>query len=425
MQPERIGDVQQGADTPDTGTDDLGFTPSERAEWDRMEEEAKNAPQEGQPEAAPAADAPIDGDADDDGAPDPAQAQGQQKQDPQPGEDDDDEQPEPAASKKPGSTVSRHKYTRELTKRDQELATLRQQVADSGISQAKLAERLQILNEALTAPAPQDPAVAREQAVAENPWLEATINVNDDAIAAIAQMQRRQEYNAKQMVETQEFTAADVEDRQLRDSFTRDISAFSTSEQGKGFQDAYAYIKNSRLTEIAVSLYDKDPNDPNEVFTQREISKIIEDFNAEEKWVVKNAIENKRSPAGALMRLAKSRGWKYEEPAAGGAQPAPQARQPAQGNGAAPQQQARQPAPAVRQGANGQGSAVDKINAEIEGAAQARSLSDGGGAPPMEPLAMDKLLKMGDREFAEFVDNISEEKLARLMGKPPEDQLDY
>jgi hypothetical protein len=373
-----------------------------------MEAEAKAGPQSNDPETAE--EPPADGDEPaDPNAPKPPPA-------PLAADDDDDDDEPAAPQKGKGQTVSRHKYTRELNKREQELNTLREQLQGTQISQAKLAERLQILNEALTTPAPVDPVEAQKRAVEENPWLEPTVKVEDDAIGAIAQMQRRQEYNNRVQADTVETIQARNEDTELKTAFDRDIQRFVAQSPERNpdaphFMDAYAYIKNSRLTEIAISLFDKDPNDPNEVFSQPEINRIIQDFNEEEKWVVGNAVSKQKSPASAIVRLAKSRGWRPQA-----AQPAPAARPaPARANGGAPAP-ARSAAPAAPRAPN----AVDKLNSEIDGAAASRSLSDGGGAPPLEPLDVNRLLKMNDDEFAEYVDRMPKNRLDALMGKEPE-----
>jgi hypothetical protein len=406
LEPERLGDVEAGAEAPESEVDDLGLTSSERAEWDAMEAEAKGkAP----PEPEPAEGDAGDGEADADGQPKPpivADAE------------DDDDEPAPAGQKKPGATISRHKHTRELNKRDTELQALRDRLAQRDIDWAKANERLTILNEALTAPPPVDPAVAQQQAVAENPWLEPTIKVEDDAIAAIAQMQRRQDFNNRQQSQQFEQIQETEADRNLRETFNSDIQRYAAQPADQNpdapfFGDAYSHLKNSRLTEISISLFDKDPNDPKEQFSQAELSRIIADFNSEEKWVVSNALDQKKSPAAAIMKLARGRGWKRPDPQGRPAAPA------ARTNGAAPPA-ARPPAAAARP-ANG--TAVDKLNAEIEGAAAARSLSDGGGAPPQPALDIESLLKMDDEEFGLYVDRLPKGRLDAIMGKVPERQM--
>jgi hypothetical protein len=47
-----------------------------------------------------------------------------------------------------------------------------------------------------------------------------------------------------------------------------------------------------------------------------------------------------------------------------------------------------------------------------------RSLSDGGGAPPTG-LSAEMLLKLGDEEFGDLVDQLSKSQLDSLMGRVP------
>ena len=62
-------------------------------------------------------------------------------------------------------------------------------------------------------------------------------------------------------------------------------------------------------------------------------------------------------------------------------------------------------------------SAVAQIQAEMAGANASRSLSDGGGSPPGEPLSMERLLHMNDEEFGIYVDNMPKSQLDAIMGR--------
>lgn len=393
VRPEVIGDAEQGEALPGL-RDDMGFTPDERAAWDEMEAAGKDqAPAvetEEAPEPAPEAAAKPDGEA-------PAEDAAET--------DEGDEAPEveaapdPKTGKPPQKQVNWQKHRREIEKRDARIQAAEAKATTEALNNAKLAERLAILNEALTAPAPVDPVVAQQQAVAANPMLEPDIKVEEDALGAIAQLQRRNAYLLEQQNQNHEVTQATLEDRQLKDDFQRDANMYARTAEGQHFNAAYQFLKDSRLTELAISLFDKDPTDPAQVFTQAEITKLVSDFNAEEKWVVGNASKAGKSPSAAIMKLAKGRGFK---PQAAAPEPTPVV--PAvvkNGNGAAPA-----------------ASAVAKIKAEAEGAAASRSLSDGGGAPPIEPLTPEKLLKMSDTEFGQYVDRVPKEHLDAIMGRP-------
>lgn len=402
LKPEVIGDVDEGEALPGA-KDDLGLNTEERAAWDEMQAGAKDAPIELEPEPEASPDAP----------PAPAEAAPAPVAEAAPeGEDDADDAPEgaPALDPKTGKpqqkTVNWQKHQRIIAKKDEKLTATERQLQEERESRIKLNERLAILNEALTAPPPTAPAKVEAPA---NPMLEPDIKVEEDALAAIDQAQRRISYLQKEGAEKYEVTQATLEDRQLKDDFQRDADMFSRTETGQHFSAAYQYLKDSRLTELAISLFDKDPTDPAQVFTPAEITKLVNDFNAEEKWVVSNARNGGKSPAAAIMKLAKGRGFK------------PQSEAPAQA--AAP----AAAVPAVAPAKNGNGAhaapdAIAKIKAETEGAAASKSLSDGGGAPPAAELTPERLLKMSDAEFARYVDTLPKDKLDAIMGRVAEQQ---
>ena len=61
--------------------------------------------------------------------------------------------------------------------------------------------------------------------------------------------------------------------------------------------------------------------------------------------------------------------------------------------------------------------AIAQIQAEQAGVAASRSLSDGGGTPPGEPLSIDQLLRMDDEEFGIYVDSLPKARLDAIMGR--------
>ena len=380
LQAEKIGDVDEGEPPATPEVDDLGLTPDERQAFDGMKEADRalpEAPESDEPE--PAADTPAGVEQPTLDAPPTAAAPAQAKK-VEPEEDDEPDQvtTDPRTGKQQ-RTISFGKHQR-LLKREREAAeALRTANEENKINQAKLAERLSILNEALTTPVPPQPRTPqeaeyqRQQDIANNPLLEETIDPNVDLAGSIAQLQRRQIFMAHVNLEQQETTQEQLQDQELVRNFTRDTQMYSQTVEGQNFfgpDGAYQFIKNSRLVELGISLFDKDPTDPNEQFTQAEINKMIEDFNTEEKWVVNNALKSGKSPAKAIMRLAKGRGWK-----------------PPSQQQAAPAPAAAAQAPTARRAAPAAPSAVAQIKAEQAGAAASRSLSDGGGAPPGEPLS--------------------------------------
>src|SRR5437879_5246461 len=179
LQPEVIGDVEEGA-APSGARDELGLTSEERATWDSMQP-GKDAPAAEAPEEAP--ETPIEGATEAASEPDAE------------GDDEPGDAPAPAVDPKTGKPPQKHvnynKHQRLLAQRDTKLAAAEARLREESEQRIKLSERLAILNEALTAPPPVDPVIAQQQAVAENPMLEPTIKVEDDALGAIDQLQRR------------------------------------------------------------------------------------------------------------------------------------------------------------------------------------------------------------------------------------------
>lgn len=398
---EVIGDVDEGTPADGQGVDELGLTPEERAAFDGMRDGPQDAEGPADPDPAP--------------EPDPAAATAPDPAAPPPADVDEDDAPDTITTDpktgKPQKTINYGKHQRLMAKAQKDAETIRANAEQARLDNAKLAERLAILNEALMAPAappPVDP-----NAPPANPMQEKTIDPAEDAIGALAQMQRRQAYLAESANQAVEQTNERIEDQELINGFTRDVQNYARSEEGKHFMGtdgAYQFLKNSRLIELGISLFDKDPTDPNEVFTQAEINKMIEDYNVEERWVAQNALNHGKSPAQAIMKLARGRGWKAPQ-AAAAAPAAPAAAAPA----AAPPLARPPAAPA----AAAPGSAVAKLQAEAEGAAASRSLSDGGGAPPQAPLDAQALLKMSEEEFGRYVDNMPKDRLDAIMGRPP------
>lgn len=415
---EKLGDVEEGYVPDSTEVDEQGLTPEERQAFDGMRDADKNipeAPESDEPE--PAADTPagVDRPAGE-AAETPAEAKKAPPAEPEEDDEPDQEVRDPRTGKVQ-RTISFGKHQRLLKKAREDAEALRKSAEEGKVSQAKLAERLAILNEALTAPPVPQPRTAeeeqflRQQEIAQNPMLEETIDPQIDLAGSIAQIQRRQSFMVNSSMQQQEYTQEAIADQQMIHDYGRDAQLYAGTEEGRHFfgdDGAYQFLKNSRLIELGIALFDKDPTDSRDQFTQQEINKIVADFNTEEKWVVGNALRAGKSPAKAIMRLAKGRGWK--PPAATTAPAAPVSTTPVAGV-------RRAAAPASGTAATAQRSAVAQLQAEKAGAAAARSLSDGGGAPPAEPLSVEQLLKMDDDEFGTYIDNLPAARLQALMGR--------
>lgn len=320
--------------------------------------------------------------------------------------------------KGPPKTVNYSKYQRELKKANDRAAELERTAAAERENRIKLAARVELINEAL---AGQRQAAEQAAAAAQadpnappaNPFEEEDIDPNENYAEAVAQLNRRNRFMYEQQQQFQTTTQETNADREMRETFERDFRSYAGTEQGKDLPQAYQFLKDSRLTEICITKFDKDPNDPNEVFTPAEVQEMVNLFNQEEKWVVSNALKAGKSPAQAILKLARSRGFK---PAAAAAAPAPK---PATArNGAAAPATARPavpavPAPAPAPAAGDAAAALAQLRQNQE---DGRSLSDGGGVPP-GGLSAEMLLRMNDAEFGELLDTLSEHQLQALMGR--------
>ena len=400
---ETIPDVEDSAPAADGGeaVNENGLTAAEQAEFDAM--------RTGDPGPADDGDQSVDGDADPE--PDADAPVGDSSDDADQGEAREQTagEKDPAAqNQRTPKTVNYSKYQRELKRANDALAAERaekQKLRDDSI---KLGERVRMIDEALrtqtAAPAAQQ---QEEQQAPQNPFEEADIDPAEDYAGAVQQERRRNKfvYDQNQQA-TQAFNETN-EDRQTKDTFERDFRAYSATDEGKYAPQAYQFLKDSRLTEICITEFNKDPNDPNEQFTPQEVQRMVNLFNQEEKWVVSEAIKAKRSPTAAIMRLARARGFKPQE-AAPAAAPAPKP--------AARQQQA----PAVRPAPQLQAdpTATEQLAQLRRNRDNGRSLSDGGGAPP-EGLNAEMILRLNDEEFAEMVDTMSKHQLDALMGRIP------
>ena len=402
---ERLDDAGDGggADPADGGSDlneATGLTPEEQALFDGMQ--TGDTPAGGEPPEAPESGAP-DPDADLDEELGEADV-------PTAGPLGKEKTPEELAAdaaagkRQPPKTVSFGRHQRELKKASDALAVSQAAERKARDDAIKLAERVAIINEALSA---QPAAAVDPNAPPANPFEEEDIDPTVDYAESVKQIQRRQRYQMESQGRIEQDVTLSREDQQMRETFQRDFTASAATDPS--VPAAYQFLKDSRLTEICISEFDKDPNDPNEIFTRQEVARMVQIFNDEEKWVVGNAIKADKSPMAAIVKLARARGFKYAPPAAA----APAAVAPA-----APA------APATAAPRNGTGRALApaastaaEALATLAAAKEAgKSLSDGGGAPP-SGLTAEMLLRMDEDEFAELIDGLPKHQLDALMGR--------
>lgn len=385
----------QTAEAPDDG-----FTPEERAQFEAMKAEtpaptssAEPAPASPEPATAtPAAAAPA------------ATA------------DDDDDEPAPAAAAAPGTPqavaeqqhprrVSWSKYSRETEELRKKVAEAEGTIAEQRTNQARLDERLRIINEALTTPPPQQTAAEAQDDPKPDP--------EQDVFGYVKWLERQVERTNQQF---QEFASTQTERQQaeseninLNNSYLQDANTFAAREPN--FVPAYQFLMQSRVNELAHYFFGKDLTEQGTKLTPQETKQITDEITSEERALVQNAMKGNRSPAQEVYKMARMRGFRPEAPAAAA---------PAQnGNGAA------QPAGAAPAAArpNGNGAAAPaaqpSVSAEIarirSGQDAALSLSQGGGAPAVT-LDAQRLASMPDDEFNALLDSMSESQRRAIMG---------
>lgn len=398
--PAAGSDKDQVAEAPEDG-----LTPEERTQFADMQRETS---------APPAPDAPVvDVPADDAAA---AAATGAAA-------DDDDEGDEPAAGvaaaaagadgadgRKP-RRVSYSKYDRETKELKAERDAANAKLAEKDQMQARLDERLRIINEALTTP----PAGAEDQAKKTPPLPKAEDDLEPDMEADIFawnQWNRRETLRLQQEVrdgkqQTVQDQQSQQQERETNTAYMDDAESYATNEPN--FVPAYQFLMASRMAELAVHYFGKDLSVEGQKLTRPEYNKISHTIVNEEKQIVQGALKAGRSPAAQLFAIAKSRG--FRPPAAAAA--------PAKTNGAAANGAAKPAGDAAAApgalGTESKPSVVDEIARMRNGQDAAFSLSGGGGAPPAAIDAA-KLANMPQDEFEEMMENMSPAQIKKLMG---------
>lgn len=399
----------------DTGAD-FGLTAEELTAYNEMRsappqsgEPGNPTPEEPSETPAPAPDAPAA----------PAAAAGE-KTVTAPAADEDDDEPDPAAVAGPDGVklpkrVSYNKFRRledEAKAAKAELETERSKAQKAAETQARLDERLRLINEALT-PAPaaaqdDDPEPDPEKDIfGHNAWLKRQL------------VKTRETYDERFRAMDAERETATAE-RQIAEVYVTDAQQFAAREPT--FLPAYSYLMQVRMAQLANYHFGKDLTDPTcPPLTAAEVARIKQDVAAEERQLVSQAIKAGKSPAAAVFAMAKMTGFRPQAPAA----TAEAAGAPAAANGVKPPPGAAAPAVAAAVAAaapangNGAAPAAGSVRTEIEklkaGQDAALSLSGGGGAPA-PVLNAEKLANMPEEEFGAMLDNISRGELRRIMG---------
>lgn len=247
---------------------------------------------------------------------------------------------------------------------------------------ARVEERLAILNEAFSTGTQQKPSASAPAAQAQapqNPYEEPSIDPESDFMGWAKQMQRRSEWNFNTHKQTQESQSTRDNFQRLTHRYHEDAKSYIAKDPT--FKDAYSFLVGSRHRELAAL----------GVTDQKEREKQIAQ---EETAIVVQAFEAGKSPAQVLHEYARARGF------SGTAAPASQ--------GGAPSAQHLTPAPSAQ-------NAAERIAHLRNGQNAAQSLSNGSGAH-VAPLTYERLANMSDDDFENAVAGLSKAQLTALMG---------
>lgn len=403
LDPGPGSDVQiQSPDGGEPTSVDDGLDDSERAIFESMRtgaeppapsiEDPARKPAVKTPAVAAEGDADGEGDADDDGDSDSD------------GDGDGGEGADGQQQTGEQRRINFQKHKRILQKKDAELEQLRAKLQEQAIRDAKLNERLAILDEALRTPAAPKNGEG-EQDDPEPP--------EDDVFATVAWQKRQIARLAKQVNEVTSGVAQSQQathaEQSFRTYYSQDVSAVRAEDPN--FDEAYAFLMMSRDRELqAIGYVDQ--------------AMRHEMIRKDERAIVTKAMDEWRktgvptSAAKRLMSLAIARGYKpgvlsQGQQQGGDPAPAPGANggaAPAPAGGQKPGGRAPAPAPAPRP------SVADEVKNLREAREANQSLSDGGG-DSVRTLTTETLLKLDDDEFGDLVDNLPRDKLMALAGR--------
>lgn len=283
-------------------------------------------------------------------------------------------------------------------------------------------ERLKLLNEALSG------AGKTEQAKNENadPEPDKTTDVFGWMDWAGRQMQNMHKLVTETSQRSTQQAQVSEAERVVADTYIGDVRRFVADKENPNaahFAPAYQFLMDQRTGELALYHFGLDiVSDDGKVdyskLKPEQERKIKADISAEERELVQNAIAGKQSPASAVFKMARARGFRPAPPqqaaqaAAGAAKAGEGGKAPGSlAEGAGGQQGGQQQGNGQRQP-----SVADEIRRVREGQAANISLSQGAGSPGTQELTPQMVANMPQAEFDALMERIGEAGFARLMG---------
>lgn len=243
-------------------------------------------------------------------------------------------------------------------------------------SMARLAERLNIMQEAFQQPQQQpQQGMPQQQGAREVPDPEV------DPFGHMRYLQQRIE----ELTQVTEGVGSRIESQDnystARTAFIADANAFQ--QQKPDFMDAYSHLMQSRDRELQ-RIGRNDPRERQAIISQ------------EEFLIVQEALRTGRSPAELFYSLAEDRGYRYEPPAA----PEPEAA----------------PAPAAAPATAQQPSAMEKVRQLSENTQATKSLSSASGSGGPKQLTPEVLANMSEEEFERYFSAMTKDQRRQYFG---------
>jgi hypothetical protein len=364
--------------TDDNTLDDGGLNAEEQAQFDAMRSSGSNIDSPSQlvdpleqPAATtitPVADATL--------APEPALQGEQDDPDVETIKDASGADVLDAKTGKPQKRVSFHKYQR-LEQRYNELELKQGKTAEE---RARIDERLKIINEALTTPAPAEPEVDQD------PRPDPEVNIFEYVKWQERQLDREREARTN----LEQSWKDERDEGQMASSYRQDANRFASSEPN--FGRAYHFLLSLRQNQLKAGGWTDQ-------------TKIDQQIVKEERGLVRNALKENASPAQRLFEMAKAAGFTPLAP-----EPAAQPLVPG-----TPLGEVAKPAAAAAAAKPAIPSVSEQVALAAKGAEAALSLSNAGGAP-VEQLTAAKLLAMDPDDFDYAVAGLSKTKLREIFG---------
>jgi hypothetical protein len=318
---------------------------------------------------------------------------------------------EPAADPtKPPRRVSYRKFQAEAEAR----AGLERQVQEQAVKNARIEERLSLLQQALVEPAA--PAAPAKEKPDPEKDIFGYARYLEEQLTAVADKVNGYE---------QQITAGQAEMDQER-NYINSLNSYAGREPN--FMHAYGYLLRNRAAELMAPRY---PQATYEQLMQAEIPADVADvLRQEERDLYHTAFQEKRNPAENIFRMAQLRGFK--PPTAPQAPAAPASNTTPAPNGHAQPPNPQQPvrpgtplaaippvavAPAAPNGAAP--TAADLVESIKRGQNASMSLSNASGGSGIE-LTPQLLAEMSDEQFSALFNELQargdKQKLMDLMG---------